>query len=1097
MHPSQSLHALPHALCPALCSACLLPCPAARTSLCPTARVPPCPAARASPCLTTGASPCRAARALLCPAARASSCLAARTSPCPAAHAYTWRPGSGLYTLTTEAAQVGESGQVALSVEVAATCSCRLLMHQTLLWYHRLGHPSLPRLRGMHSHLLVSRLPRSLHPLPRSFAPPCLPCVEGRQRAAPHSSFPQATAPLQTLHMDVFPLQSKADVRGVLICWIRAVRRQLSARFWQDLPVLRLHSDQRGEFCSRLLEDLCGAEGIRQSFTLPASPQYNGIAECRIGLVMEVALTSIVHATAPHFLWPFAIRYAAEQLNLWPRVSHLETSPTLRWMGEVGDMSVFQVWGFLALVRDLPAPRTLRCVFLGFPTDAPLWQFYHPGSHRVLSSQDVTFDESVGFYRLHPQRSPAPSGVSQVDPPPLVEPLEVSSDTSGPAEGGDPAAADTVAPRRSACLATPLGFPPRPSSPPLQPVAVDSGAAGGGDTGGADSRGAGSWVAECPMGIRGVGGVGGACASGTGVGGAGGFGAGDASAGETGARWKENLSPERLCEWAVRWGSPGGGASRARFGGARATGAGGTGVGGTRVGGVGCPSAGDASAGDAGARRQETLSPKRLREWAVQWGIPGGGASRARAVGAIARGARAGGDGGIGAVGAGGTGAAGAGGAGVPDGKRTVPCRPFFYPQPQSSLPLPDSALPQVLSLPSSTGLTPPLLCPPLDQSQPELLPGSPLPAPSPYPAKTGSLAEHCEPESGPASPVRTISHARHSHPPSFHGTHTMILRPSFVPQQVALPSPLASSLPDVPDPESTAVFSLVTELVNFAATRRLDYVASLVTKSESVCPPSVGGELAFGCDVLEDRKFELECLAVVLPRFASMLFCHEGDPDALDIPTPRSYAEVIMKSTGTYVDEIPPPWENIVDGMWIFIVKRPPGSPPAFKAHYVARGFSQRQGVDFFQTFSPTPKITTLRVLLHIAAQGDYERHSLDFSTAFLQGTLHEKIWLHRSPGFTRSFPAGTLWSLWRPVYGLRQAPCEWHDTLRTAFAALGFAPSTADPSLFLRTDPTLPPFYILVPVSLEGYGRTDPLLKQALLSQWSSGWDSDMDTC
>ncbi|CAI7751502.1 unnamed protein product, partial [Closterium sp. NIES-53] len=50
------------------------------------------------------------------------------------------------------------------------------------------------------------------------------------------------------------------------------------------------------------------------------------------------------------------------------------------------------------------------------------------------------------------------------------------------------------------------------------------------------------------------------------------------------------------------------------------------------------------------------------------------------------------------------------------------------------------------------------------------------------------------------------------------------------------------------------------------------------------------------------------------------------------------------------------------------------------------------------------------------------------------------------------------------RPVYGLRQAPREWHDTLRTTLAALGFAPSTADPSLFLRTDTSLPPFYILV---------------------------------
>ncbi|CAI7924429.1 unnamed protein product [Closterium sp. NIES-53] len=73
-------------------------------------------------------------------------------------------------------------------------------------------------------------------------------------------------------------------------------------------------------------------------------------------------------------------------------------------------------------------------------------------------------------------------------------------------------------------------------------------------------------------------------------------------------------------------------------------------------------------------------------------------------------------------------------------------------------------------------------------------------------------------------------------------------------------------------------------------------------------------------------------------------------------------------------------------------------------------------------------------------------------------------EIWLRRPPGFTGSFPARTQWSLRRPVYGLRQAPREWHDTLRTTLAALGFAPSTTDPSLFLHTDTSLPQFYVLV---------------------------------
>ncbi|CAI7925919.1 unnamed protein product [Closterium sp. NIES-53] len=288
---------------------------------------------------------------------------------------------------------------------------------QTLLWHHRLGHPSLPRLHGMHSRLLVSGLPRSLPPLPPSPAPPCLSCVEGQQRAAPHSSsFPLTTAPLQTLHMDVwgparvigqgreryfllvfddytwyttvFPLRSNGQVVDVLIPLIRAVRLPLRERFRADLSVLRHHSDRGGEFSSDLLWNFCRGECILQSFSLLDSPQKNGIAEHRIGLVMEVARTSMIHAIAPDYLWPFAVGYAANQLNLWPRVSFPETSLILGWTGKVHDTSA-----------DKLSARAIPCVFLGFSPDEPGWQFYHPTSRHVFPSQDVTFDKSVPFYR--------------------------------------------------------------------------------------------------------------------------------------------------------------------------------------------------------------------------------------------------------------------------------------------------------------------------------------------------------------------------------------------------------------------------------------------------------------------------------------------------------------------------------------------------------------------------------------------------------------------------------------------------------------------------------------------------------------------------
>ncbi|CAI7792133.1 unnamed protein product [Closterium sp. NIES-54] len=657
-------------------------------------------------------------------------------------------------------------------------------------------------------------LPPSLappSPAPPSPPPPCLPCVEGQQRAASHSSsFPPTTAPLQTLHMDVggparvtgqsreryfllvvdeytryttvFPLCGKDQVPDVLITWIRAVCLQLREPFRQDLLVLRLHFD-RG-----------------------ASPQQNGIAERHIGLVMEVARTSMIHAAAPHFLWPFAVQYATHQLNLWPCVSLAETSPTLRWTGEVGDASMFRVWGSRAFVRDTLADK--------------------------LSA------------RRHVSR-------------------------------------------------------------------------------------------------------------------------------------------------------------------------------GTSAGGAG---AGGAEAVDLGA-------------------------------------------GGAGAGGAGGTGAGG-----------FVRPRPYFVPLFQ-----------KILGVPSSTSLTPPLLCPPPDQTHPPLQQASLLHAPSPYTEQSGGLAERREFASCRVLHVRISRRVPRSRPPPVPGTHAMALRPSYVPLRVPLPPPPESSLLAVPDTQSdlvraaspavscllgTAVTNpsfqsavasaLVAELLDFAAACCLDYTTALFAESATTSPPSVGGECALGTDVLEDTQEDFECLAATVPHFASMLLAPEGEPDAPDILTPRSYAEAITgpnssqwqaamdaemaswKSTGTYVDEFPPP-----------------GS--------MACGSSgQRHEFYYFQNFSPIPKMTTLWLLLHVAAKRDYELHSLDFSTAFLQG-LHKEIWLRCPPGFTRSFPAGTQWSLRRPVYGLRQAPREWHDTLRTTLAALGFAPSTADPSLSLCTDTSLPPFYVLFYLGLQ----------------------------
>ncbi|CAI7821689.1 unnamed protein product, partial [Closterium sp. NIES-53] len=728
--------------------------------------------------------------------------------------------------------------------------------------------------------------------------------------------------------------------------------------------------------------------------------------------------------------------YAAHQINLQPRVSLPETSPTLRWTRKVGDAFAFCVWGSRAFLRDLSADklssRAVPCVFLGFPPDAPGWQFYHPTSRRVLSSQDVTFDESVPYYRLFPYRTAPLPPPSLFLAPDAVELVEVAADSgaSGGAEleRAEPGGAGSggTEPER----AEPGGA----RSGGTKPVREEPGSAG---SGGAEPECAGSGDAE-PECVE----------------------PGSAELREWFARrWSRAAGAGGAAgaRGSAASGGPGaGGAAGAGTGGsASAGGAGATGPGGARTGGTGA--AGPGGTPDAGATG----------------GAGAGGAAGVGATGGTGVGAAVSAGGLAGAGATGGTGAGGAIGIGADTGGAgVVPAgsggaarpRPYFVP-----------LLEQVLGLPPSSGPAPSLECPPPVQSASQLQLASPLPAPSPYAGPTGGLAQRREPESRPASPIRTARTGRRAPcpcPPVIPGMHQMALRPSTAPQRVSLPSPPETSLPAladlasdslraasptvtrvlatvVTDPsfESTAASAFVTELVDFAAHCHLDYAASLVAESASVCPPSVGGRP--GCTRHPDPRSYTDAI--------------EG-PYSSQWQGAMDSEMASWKSTGTYVDEVPPPGANIVSGMWIFRVKRPPGSPPVFKARYVARGFSQRQGVDYFQTFSPTPKMTSLRVLLHVATQLDYELHSLDFSTAFLQGSLHEEIWLRRPPGFTGSFPPGTQWSLRRPVYGLHQAPREWHDTLRTTLAALGFDPSTADSSLFLRTDTLLPPLYILV---------------------------------
>ncbi|CAI7845099.1 unnamed protein product [Closterium sp. NIES-54] len=424
---------------------------------------------------------------------------------------------------------------------------------------------------------------------PPALACLALPCIEGRQCAAPHSSsFPPTSAPLQTLHMDV----------------------------WGPT---RVSGQGRERYFLLVVDDYTPYTTVFPLRTKGEVPNR------RIGLVMEVARTSMIHAAAPHFLWPFAVWYAAHHLNLWPRVSLQETSPTLCWTRKVGDASVNRDWGSRAFVRDSStdklSARANPCIFLGFSPDAPGWKFYHPTSRRVFPSQDITFDESIAFYWLFPYRSAPPP------PPPLflaTDPPPVAVD-SGAARGAASGGAEPRGAERGGAESEGAGF-------------------GGAEPGGAEPAGAEPAGVESrgtePEGVEpGGAGSGGAEPRGTASSG------GPAGASQRLSPRLEPLSAQQLHKWFTE-------RTRLRTG---ATGVGDSPAGDTGAGGVGVT----AGAGGTGGAAAAGLGGARTR------GTGAAGTGSVGGAGAVdSTKPRAAGAGGSGAGGAG-AGGAGAGGTGV------------------------------------------------------------------------------------------------------------------------------------------------------------------------------------------------------------------------------------------------------------------------------------------------------------------------------------------------------------------------------------------------------------------------------------------------
>lgn len=137
---------------------------------------------------------------------------------------------------------------------------------------------------------------------------------------------------------------------------------------------------------------------------------------------------------------------------------------------------------------------------------------------------------------------------------------------------------------------------------------------------------------------------------------------------------------------------------------------------------------------------------------------------------------------------------------------------------------------------------------------------------------------------------------------------------------------------------------------------------------------------------------------------------------------------------TGTLVKR--PAGHNVLKCRWVYRIKRDHNNKPVkYKARLVVKGFMQRYGVDFFETYAPTVRMQSILILMAIVARHNLELHQLDVDTAFLYGKLDEEVYMEQPEGFVDQQRHDHVWRLNKSLYGLKQAPKVWYDQVNAYF--------------------------------------------------------------
>lgn len=143
-----------------------------------------------------------------------------------------------------------------------------------------------------------------------------------------------------------------------------------------------------------------------------------------------------------------------------------------------------------------------------------------------------------------------------------------------------------------------------------------------------------------------------------------------------------------------------------------------------------------------------------------------------------------------------------------------------------------------------------------------------------------------------------------------------------------------------------------------------------------------------------------------------------------------------------------------VVGGRWHSKFKMAQdGTILKFKACYIAKGLNQTEGVDYTETFSPTGRLASLRILIALAAHNRWEIHAMDAIAAFLNGVLKRNIFMELPEEyFEEERSAGKIARLQNAVYGLKQSAFCWNNEFKEKFQSIGLFKNHHDPCLWFR---------------------------------------------